>query len=141
MARWRRLLCLLAAALAGFAALLAVVDKSFTASPELLSAGLAALAFGALVITTWPAAAEWSSRRRASAALTAAGWIMLAGPLTILTIAVAGCACAPGGPHYVPPAPLGVGTREWILLALVSGPILLLAAAALPSRKQQENSR
>lgn len=138
MARWRRLLCLVAAVLAGAAALLAANDKALTASPEFITGGLAALAIGALVLALWPSGPEWSTQRRAGTAFAAAAWIMLGGPVLLFTIAVAGCACAPGGPSYSPPAPLGIDARLWIVFALVSGPILLLVAAALPRHKGTE---
>src|SRR4051794_35487959 len=135
VARRRRLLCLLAGALAGFASVLTAADKSLTASPDLLASGLAVLMGVALAFAVWPAAAEWSHARRIRAGVAAAGWLLLSGPLLVLTIAVGGCACSAAGPDFQPIAPLGVDTRQWVIVALASGAVLLAVAAALHSRK------
>jgi hypothetical protein len=133
MSVWRRILCLLAAVFVGFAGALAATDKTLTFSPEFITLGLFAMAIAALALAAWPSGADWSRRRRTGAALVALAWALIGGPVLLVTIAVAGCVCGPGGPTYVPPAPLGIDTRHWIVYAVLTGPVLLLIAAALPS--------
>ncbi len=89
---------------------------------------LGTLAAGAL--TLLPSRGTWGVNRRTASALVAAIWAVCDIPVWFLALLVAtGCACAQA-PGYVAPELLGLGTGEWVVMALLAGPLLLLVAAS-----------
>ena len=134
--------------LAGVAAVIALIAAFLDANdlwmsfqgvvvPFLLSAAIVAAGLAIL-----PATSPWSHDRRAGAAFAAVAWAVVGILVLPFGIAASGCACATGGPGYVPPDVLGMQARLWIGIATVGGPLLLLLAASpFPDRLIASRSR
>lgn len=137
MTRWRRLHALLAAAFALLAAVLVLNDQSIP-SYQLVAADLALIATAAVVLGLAPTPGDWSGARRLLAVVCGVAWFLISVPILVNLIAVAGCACSPGGPDHTPFALLGISARYWGVLAAAEAPAVLLLAAALPHRVATE---
>lgn len=130
---FRSLLVALASALAFIAAFLDANDLSRSFQETVVPAFVVAGSFAA-VLALLPGAQPWSTRRRRIAVIGAIAWAVAAFPILLFALAVSGCACSGGGPGYVLPTILGLGTPVFVLAALAGGPFLLLAAGTLPDR-------
>jgi hypothetical protein len=123
----------LAAAIALLAGVDAFADRTIEFPP--ISALLLAAAVAALMVALPPTRGIWSDNRRLAAALLASAWVAIGLATLPFAVMVSACGCAAPGPGYVPPAPLGLETRSWIMLAVAGGPtLLLLASSRLPDR-------
>jgi len=133
MDRRRSILALASGALAWFAAVLASIDltMSFT---SIVVPILASGAVAALILALYPSGPSWTRRRRVIAVVVGIAWTVGSLATFVFAIAVAACACG-GGPGYVAPAPLGIQTRIWLLIAYTGCPILLLIAGGLRPRR------
>ncbi len=124
----------LAAVIAGLAAVLYANDLGVN-FPTIVVPLLTLGSIVAAALTVLPSRGTWGVNRRAAAALVATIWVICDIPVWFLALLVAtGCACAQG-PGYVPSELLGLGTRQWVAMALLAGPLLLLLATSpLPDR-------
>jgi hypothetical protein len=124
----------MAAIIAGLSAVLYASDSAVN-FPTIIVPFLALAGVTAAALAVLPSRGTWSVNRRATAALVATIWAICDIPVGFLGLLVAtGCACA-SEPGYVAPDLLGLGTDQWVVLALLAGPLLLLGAASpLPDR-------